>query len=192
MKKMINKYFVYLENDNSDGKCLLELFRSLLRIFNYIEIEDGFIIEYEDYPELMLEESLKAYIYDVNTVFKCYISDLVSASDIKSDEEIMLKYLRKMKNNKLYHTHEVMLELIAFPYDDLKVKALREYLRDIETYTIITTFIENDLNVLTSSKKLYMHRNTLMNKLDKFYEKTGYDIRNFKDAYIIYSLIKDR
>lgn len=189
---MINKYFVYLENDNSDGKSLLELFNSLLGVFNYIKLDDGFIIEYEDYEELMLEESLKAYIYDVNTTFKCYISDLMSEKDLKADEEIMVKYLRKMKYSKVYHNHDVMLELIDFPYEDLKVKVLHCYLCDIEMRTIITTFVENNLNVLAASKKLYMHRNTLMNKLDKFYEKTGYDVRNFKDAYIVYSLIKER
>ncbi len=191
MKKTINRYFVYLENSNSDGKSLLELFNSLLGVFNYIEIENGFIIEYNDYEDLMFEESLKAYIYDVNTTFKCFISDILSECEIKSNEDVMIKYLKKMKCNKLYHSHDVVMELVKI-YDDEDIKALilGDYLLDFEMQTIITTFVENDLNILTSSKKLYMHRNTLMNKLDRFCEKTGYDIRKFKDAYVIYSLIK--
>lgn len=72
----------------------------------------------------------------------------------------------------------------------LKKELLGEYFNDIEMNNIINTFINNDLNILKTSADLYMHRNTLINKLDKFYKKTGYDLRRFKDAYIIYSMIK--
>jgi DNA-binding PucR family transcriptional regulator len=54
----------------------------------------------------------------------------------------------------------------------------------------LKVFFLNNMNVLKSSKDLYVHRNTLINKLDRFKEKTGYDPKDFKDAYLIYSLIK--
>lgn len=53
----------------------------------------------------------------------------------------------------------------------------------------IKGFAENDLNVSKASKNLYIHRNTINYKLDKAKELTGFDLRCFKDIYILYSLI---
>ena len=43
-------------------------------------------------------------------------------------------------------------------------------------------FLENNLNVSETARKLYMHRNTLTYRLDKIQRATGLDIRNFSDA----------
>ena len=43
-------------------------------------------------------------------------------------------------------------------------------------------FLENNLNVSETARKLYMHRNTLTYRLDKIERATGLDIRNFSDA----------
>ena len=61
---------------------------------------------------------------------------------------------------------------------------------DAEMNDIIKCLFDNNLNVLQTSKKLYMHRNTLNNKLERFYDKTGFDLRCFRHAVIIYFLVK--
>ena len=43
-------------------------------------------------------------------------------------------------------------------------------------------FLENSLNVSETSRKLYMHRNTLMYRLDKIERVTGLNLRKFSDA----------
>ena len=43
-------------------------------------------------------------------------------------------------------------------------------------------FLENNLNVSETARKLYMHRNTLTYRLDKIERATGLDIREFSDA----------
>lgn len=43
-------------------------------------------------------------------------------------------------------------------------------------------FLEHNLNVSETARKLYMHRNTLTYRLDKIQRATGLDIRNFSDA----------
>ncbi len=43
-------------------------------------------------------------------------------------------------------------------------------------------FLENNLNVSETARKLYMHRNTLTYRLDKIERATGLNIRNFSDA----------
>ena len=53
---------------------------------------------------------------------------------------------------------------------------------DEETLTTINKFFENSLNVSETSRQLYIHRNTLVYRLDKLQKYTGLDLRVFEDA----------
>lgn len=55
---------------------------------------------------------------------------------------------------------------------------------DEETLTTVDKFFENNLNVSETSRQLYIHRNTLVYRLDKLQKLTGLDLRNFDDAII--------
>ena len=53
---------------------------------------------------------------------------------------------------------------------------------DQETLTTINKFFENSLNVSETSRQLFIHRNTLVYRLDKLQKSTGLDLRVFEDA----------
>lgn len=53
---------------------------------------------------------------------------------------------------------------------------------DEETLTTINKFFENSLNVSETSRQLYIHRNTLVYRLDKLQKSTNLDLRVFEDA----------
>ena len=53
---------------------------------------------------------------------------------------------------------------------------------DDETLSTINKFFENSLNVSETSRQLYIHRNTLVYRLDKLQKSTGLDLRVFDDA----------
>ena len=53
---------------------------------------------------------------------------------------------------------------------------------DDETLITINKFFENSLNVSETSRQLYIHRNTLVYRLDKLQKSTGLDLRVFEDA----------
>ena len=53
---------------------------------------------------------------------------------------------------------------------------------DEETLMTINKFFENNLNVSETSRQLYVHRNTLVYRLEKLEKSTGLDIRVFDDA----------
>ncbi len=59
-------------------------------------------------------------------------------------------------------------------------KALAEI--DEETLTTIDQFFANNLNVSETSRQLYIHRNTLVYRIEKLEKSTGLDIRTFDDA----------
>ena len=53
---------------------------------------------------------------------------------------------------------------------------------DEETIATINKFFENSLNVSETSRQLYIHRNTLVYRLDKLQKSTNLDLRVFEDA----------
>ncbi len=53
---------------------------------------------------------------------------------------------------------------------------------DEETLTTINKFFENNLNVSETSRQLFVHRNTLVYRIEKLQRSTGLDLRNFDDA----------
>lgn len=55
---------------------------------------------------------------------------------------------------------------------------------DQETLFTIRKFFENNLNVSETSRKLFVHRNTLVYRLEKIKKTTGLDLRDFEDAIV--------
>lgn len=53
---------------------------------------------------------------------------------------------------------------------------------DEETLITVNMFLENNLNVSETARKLFVHRNTLLYRLEKLQKATGLDIRIFEDA----------
>ncbi len=56
---------------------------------------------------------------------------------------------------------------------------------DEETLFTIQKFFENNLNVSETSRKLFVHRNTLVYRLEKIKKLTGLDLREFDNAIVL-------
>ena len=53
---------------------------------------------------------------------------------------------------------------------------------DEETLSTLDKFFENNLNVSETARQLFVHRNTLMYRIEKIQKSTGLDLRSFDDA----------
>ena len=102
-----------------------------------------------------------------------------------------------------YSNKTVITYIDAVPYllidqtaPDLRLEIgktiLQEYLDDEETLKMIETFVQCNLNISETSKVLHMHRNSLQYRLNRFFEKTGIDVRNFHDAMTVYLALLTR
>ncbi|WP_025721605.1 PucR family transcriptional regulator [Paenibacillus sp. 1-18] len=58
-------------------------------------------------------------------------------------------------------------------------------LKDSETVATLDIFFQLDCNVSETAKRLYVHRNTLIYRLDKIKQETGLDVRTFNDAVLV-------
>ncbi len=57
-----------------------------------------------------------------------------------------------------------------------------EVLEDEEAMSTIVKFFENNLNISETARQLYVHRNTLVYRLERIEKEIGLDIRKFDDA----------
>jgi hypothetical protein len=67
------------------------------------------------------------------------------------------------------------------------IKAFVEVFKeDSEMFSTIKSFLENNLNASLTAKKLYVHRNTLQYRVDKFTDKTGIQLKDFYSAFTVF------
>jgi carbohydrate diacid regulator len=55
---------------------------------------------------------------------------------------------------------------------------------DEETMVTLNKFFENNLNISETSRQLFVHRNTLVYRIEKIQKSIGLDLRNFDDALV--------
>lgn len=80
-------------------------------------------------------------------------------------------------------------------FADYDIKKLLKVFEDESLMETVETFLKNDLNVSRASRAMYMHRNTLMYRLNQIQHLTGLDLRTYDMAVtfqILYSLYKMR
>ncbi len=86
-------------------------------------------------------------------------------------EYLLIKMLEDMPKVKLGEYLAMLMDSEA-----------KEIFSDPEMIETADEFLENSLNMSETSRKLYLHRNTLSYRLDKIEKATGLNIRKFTDA----------
>lgn len=151
---------------------------------------DGYTIV-EDYANEVLASLKKEGLERVHISYGTIISDIKEVS--KSYKEAKLasdvgKIFFTEKDVVAYSTLGIGRLIYQLPVPLCKM-FIREIFEgkspddfDEETLTTINKFFENSLNVSETSRQLYIHRNTLVYRLDKLQKTTGLDLRVFEDA----------
>ncbi len=94
-------------------------------------------------------------------------------------------------NDKIYSYKEyimikmlsdIPLESLSRYLDTLLDRDSAEILEDSELMGTADEFFKNSLNISETSRSMYMHRNTLIYRLDKIEKATGLNLRHFNDA----------
>jgi hypothetical protein len=80
----------------------------------------------------------------------------------------------------------VAFNLPEYMKEKIKMELSSVFTEDPELYTTIKVFLENNLNASLTAKKLYIHRNTLQYRIDKFIDKTGVQLKDFYGAFTVF------
>lgn len=96
-----------------------------------------------------------------------------------------------MKNENIYSFEKVFPSYLAHDLPEKFKKELNNNLTQLfrdepEMFSTIKVFLENNLNASMTAKELYIHRNTLQYRIDKFTEKTGIHLKDFYGAFTVF------
>lgn len=174
------------------------------------ETENYFIPYTKNYyvwvlPEQLIDiENIERLIHGVvNTIMSeclldvsCYIGEsytLPRAVNERAQEELdMFQNALRFDRKKTVVTYKDIIPILllaAMPdvqKEALVQRLIRNVLDDKELLLTVRSFLQQNLNVSETAKQLYIHRNSMQYRLEKFQDKTGLDVRQFEDAVKAY------
>ncbi len=131
----------------------------------------------------------------VNLAEELY-SDLrvyISESEPRYEKSDILNWFETIPftHTVIYDDLKLLLKRVDYPIDNqLRSILLKSVSNDADLLDTVKVYLETNQNMSEAARRLYLHRNTLIQRLEKFQHRTGFDCRHFVDAYIIYSLLK--
>lgn len=184
---MIN-YFLITKEKNLDIRTFEDFLYTFLFTYEFEEYPNFYLVKYKD-SEVSVKEALNSYIFDLSLNSRIYIGQNNNEDDFKVDLKYLLNHFNNTLKDIFYDKKSLLFELIKEKNDiDLEF-VIKDYKNDYSMQQTLISFFMHNMNVVKTSKDLYLHRNTLINKLDRFKEKTGFDPKEFRDAYILYSIL---
>ncbi len=104
----------------------------------------------------------------------------IEVGKVFDDDKLIIHYDNLGIGRIIYQLPTTLCEMfLAEVFKKSPIDAL-----DQETLDTINRFFENNLNVSETSRKLFVHRNTLVYRLEKIKKLTGLDLREFDHAIV--------
>ena len=152
--------------------------------------------EYEEEYSISLKETIIQNL-GVNSRFAITKLDgtLDGFKKAYKNAKISLKIGRKFKiKPEIYDIEKMFLEKTIYNLkEDYSIEMMEEYKNIFKGFNheltqTLEEILSCNLSLTKASKKLYVHRNTLMYRIEKIKKETGFDIRDFKEATFLYIL----
>ncbi len=179
---MADVNYIYLSLDKScDNQLVVKLFSKILKEFKYdIDYSDGIVslALYGGSKSLaILQTSLVAIREDLSNHIKGIVCPCFNDN--------FIKYLKFVKNDEILYLFEISQMHNGLYSDNINM------LDDIDQYTLETVkcYIEMGNSPTLAAYKLFVHRNTITYRVDKFVQDMGIELSNFPNCVFVYNLI---
>lgn len=173
----------YLDNDFYVG----EIYDRIIVVGN-LEDEKEHAFSLKETIIQILGVNAKISISDLDGTFKGFKNSYKAAVQA-------LDIGRRFKiKPEIYCLKDMYLERAIYNLSNEYSQNIKEEYKNIFkgfNYELIQTLeeiLKCDLSLTKAAKNLYIHRNTLMYRIEKIKKETGFDIRNFKEATFLYIL----
>ena len=191
----MNSYFYLVYQQNLDFNTLKDILYNLYEDINIVEYKNHLLINSKtklsidiDTTEIIEAESYSnTYIFDLDKVDNYEILDL----KVELFNKLLPAILKNNTSNKFITTKDLILYInIYISSKDKSICKLIDFnkIKTIDKNLLYTgiNFIENNLNISKTSSSLFLHRNTLIYRLEKIKELLDLDLKDFKDAMVFY------
>ena len=191
--KWFNSFVLQLENNN-DIDNISMIFEDIIGSLEVIQRDNELIFIYFDDLEFNIKDIVLSISEDfgINIVYFSLPRIYNNENKFLEIYNLFIKYLSNKKQG-VFGISDLILEVLKNDFNDtlvIKNNVLGKVLNDPLNESLIIGMFENNLNVLKTSKMIYMHRNTLNNKLEMIKKESGLNIQIFQDAVAMYLLIK--
>lgn len=179
-------------NEKLDETILVSLFSEFIHITDIKKRDDGVTFFFVGDEDMYFEDVILNVMTDTLTDLRMYVSHTYPLEQERVDaHQFILSMLKRIPFGTFYYLDNArILSYLGSQVDDtFKRFILRKFYDDQVMLETLLTYFESNLNMIHAAKKLYIHRNTLIQRLDKFMQTTGFDPRKFIDAHLIYNLI---
>ncbi|WP_163101722.1 PucR family transcriptional regulator [Peribacillus alkalitolerans] len=201
--KQIRLIQCFIHSPSFDKNQLEEAISSFLDVEHWILWESYqkvciVLFQEEDTIHTLLQDMISTIEADFYIKIQLYVGKV---HPIDHNTPTIYKYEQTCFDIGRTFLNKSFLSLVdVFPYLALKgIKAdmidffIQELLYDTtfdqELIKTIKTYIESNSNASMAAKKLFIHRNSLQYRIEKFIEKTDLDIKSFQDAMVAYLAI---
>ena len=174
-----------------EKNILLTLIKEIM-VFPLLEIDDDLLIA-QDSKEKSF--SWQEFINSTNSEFlsnlKLYESNYFN--DLKALKTNLKTIFKKDVFKETYNNDITLLygHIRSYLNEDLKKEVFKSLYNDKEFLKSIKIYLHNNQNTSLSAKQANLHRNTIINRINKFEKITGYNLKNYQEAVFIYLLLKE-
>lgn len=190
-KSKINDVLGVMENYIEKNDCAVVVSPSSIVIVKFKNKREE-AQSYKEFSEYLLqtiyeEVGVKGKIYiglTVNKVQELNVSYSQALMAVRISQTLQVK--GDVFNYKDFVMYKLLEDLPKFKLNEY-LESLLDYVdsnifEDMEMIGTAEEFLDNNLNISETSRKLFLHRNTLTYRLDKIANETGLDVRKFSDA----------
>lgn len=187
-------YFIITKTDKkNEYENIINTYETIFQDCISLIYDDSIISFFIKREKIYIKEIIETLEEDLG--FKLIVFE---GFKIDINKENIISILKYVKYNLLKeYTYAKVSDLIlqnSFNNDlkeNIKTILLKDYLKKDDFLTIVKAMFLNNLNVSKTANSIYMHRNTLNNKIDMFELSTSLELRSFKDSLVIYELLKN-
>ena len=169
---------IYLTFDDGPGANT----KKVLNALDKYNVKATFFVtnQFPKYQYLIKEEYDKGHAIGVHTLTHSW-NIYNSLQDYIYDFDAMNEIIKTQKLCKTFSSCLNPDEQAAIS-EKFLTPEIREVMSDKELIDCINAFFKNNLNISETSRNAFLHRNTLLYRIDKIHKITGLNIRNFEEA----------
>ncbi|MGD9886673.1 MAG: helix-turn-helix domain-containing protein [Bacilli bacterium] len=185
-------YFLVIKTaDPNNEKVLINFFEELLTEACFLKINQELIVFY--FEEYAFKNVILSMSDDFAISFSCFQSGKMNPAYPCYFHTLLNAFHEQISKRSFVFVDVADLILEIVKENRLLLKPLIPIIlnrieNDSQYEQVIKAVLDNDLNVSKAAQSVYMHRNTLINKLDFIKSETGLNIQHFKHAFCMYWL----
>lgn len=183
-------FYVY---SKANKELLYSMFEGLLKEMIIVDFDNYSLIIYHNKERVILHNYLDTLSEDFGIKMGIFEGFLVNKDNNCLFKDFIYFFEKINLSNVSYTSIRNLIldfDLTKEERKILKDIVLNKYLKDNQFMRFLYALFENNLNVSKTAKNVFMHRNTVNNKLASFENDTTLVLQNFKDAIVVYELLK--